>query len=113
MGFGQDRIDDSEEAFLLVDDSVQNKQYSHSIETVKRQYSGNEHGLVKGIGLVNLVHTSGFDGDFHPIDFRVYDPAADGKTKNEHFREMFIRADSDKRIKARRIAFDSWACERC
>lgn len=33
----KDRIDDSAEAFLPVDDSVRNKQYSHSIETVKRQ----------------------------------------------------------------------------
>ncbi len=104
----KNRIDDSEEAFLLVDDSVQNKQYSRSIETVKLQYSGNEHGLVKGIGLVNLVHTNGFEGDFYPIDYRLYDAEADGKTKNEHFREMFIRANSDKRIKARNIAFDSW-----
>lgn len=55
----KDRIDDSEDAFLLVDDSVQNKQYSQAIETVKLQYSGNEKGLVKGIGLVNLVHTNG------------------------------------------------------
>ena len=104
----KDRIDDSEEAFLLVDDSVQNKQYSQSIETVKLQYSGNEHGLVKGIGLVNLVHTNGFEGDFYPIDYRLYDPEADGKTKNEHFREMFKRANSEKRIKARNIAFDAW-----
>ena len=104
----KERIDDSEEAFLLVDDSVQNKQYAHAIETVKLQYSGNEHGLVKGIGLVNLVHTNGFEGDFYPIDYRLYDPEADGKTKNEHFREMFIRANSDKQIKARNIAFDSW-----
>ncbi len=107
-GLVQNRIDDSKEAFLLVDDSVQNKKYSHSIETVKLQYSGNEHGLVKGIGLVNLVHTNGFEGDFYPIDYRVYAPEADGKTKNEHFREMFIRANTDKRIKARNIAFDSW-----
>lgn len=77
----KDRIDDSEEAFLLVDDSVQNKEYSHSIETVKLQYSGNEHGLVKGIGLVNLVHTNGFEGDFYPINYRLYDPEGDGKTK--------------------------------
>ncbi len=33
----KDRIADSEEAFLLVDDSVQNKEYSHAIETVKLQ----------------------------------------------------------------------------
>jgi hypothetical protein len=104
----KDRIDDSEDAFLLVDDSVQNKKYSHVIETVKLQYSGNEHGLVKGIGLVNLVHTNGFAGDFWAIDYRVYNPETDKKTKNEHFREMFIRANSDKRIKARKIAFDSW-----
>jgi len=104
----KERIDDSEEAFLLVDDSVQNKEYSHSIETVKRQYSGNEHGLVKGIGLVNLVHTNGFEGDFYPVNYRVYNPDEDGKTKNEHFREMFVQANESQQIKARNIAFDSW-----
>ena len=86
------RIDDSEEVFLLADDSVQNKQYSHSIETVKRQYSGNVHGLVKGIGLVNLVHTNGAMGDFYPINYRVCKPDSDGKTKNDHFQEMFKQA---------------------
>jgi hypothetical protein len=104
----KNRIDDSEEAFLLVDDSVQNKEYSRVIETVKLQYSGNEHGLVKGIGLVNLVHTNGFEGDFYPINYRVYDPNSDGKTKNDHFQEMFVQANSNQRIKARNIAFDSW-----
>lgn len=102
------RIDDSEEAFLLVDDSVQNKQYSRAIETVKLQYSGNVHGLVKGIGLVNLVHTAGAMGEFYPINYRVYNPDADGKTKNDHFAEMFRQAKEKQEIKARNIAFDSW-----
>jgi hypothetical protein len=88
----KNRIDDSAEAFLLVDDSVQNKQYSQVIETVKLQYSGNEHGLVKGIGLVNLVHTNGGLGDFYPVNYRIYNPDSDGKTKNEHFQEMFRQA---------------------
>ncbi|MCA1626328.1 MAG: transposase [Acidobacteria bacterium] len=104
----KERIDDSEEAFLLVDDSVQNKQYSHRIEAVKLQYSGNEHGLVKGIGLVNLVHSNGALGDFYPVNYRVYDPEADGKTKNEHFREMFLQAHLSQQIKARKIVFDAW-----
>ena len=104
----KNRIDDSEEAFLLVDDSVQNKQYSQVIETVKLQYSGNEHGLVKGIGLVNLVHTNGSLGDFYPINYRIYNPDSDGKTKNEHFQEMFKQAIEKQQIKARKIAFDSW-----
>jgi len=104
----KNRIDDSEEGFLLVDDSVQNKEYSHSIETVKLQYSGNEHGLVKGIGLVNLVHTNGSLGDFYPVNYRLYDPDADGKSKNDHFQEMFTQAVEKQGIKARNIAFDSW-----
>jgi hypothetical protein len=104
----KDRIDDSEEAFLLVDDSVQNKQYSQVIETVKLQYSGNEHGLVKGIGLVNLVHTNGAMGDFYPVNYRIYNPDSDGKTKNDHFQEMFRQANLNQAIKARNIAFDSW-----
>jgi hypothetical protein len=99
---------DSEDAILIVDDSVQNKRYSHSIELVKHQYSGNEHRVIKGIGLVNLIHSTGVKGEFCPIDYRVYSPEDDGKTKNEHFREMFIRANTDKQIKARKIAFDSW-----
>ena len=43
-------LNDSLEAFLLVDDSVQDKRYSRFIELTKRQYSGNVHGLVTGIG---------------------------------------------------------------
>ena len=39
-------IEDSEQAAIIVDDSVQNKQYSRFIELVKYQYSGNEHGTV-------------------------------------------------------------------
>lgn len=67
----QHLIDDSPSAFLLIDDSVQDKRYSRKIELVKRQYSGNEHGVVAGIGVVNLVHSSGAEGDFYPIDYRI------------------------------------------
>ncbi len=75
---------------------------------VKRQYSGAEHGLVRGIGVVNLVHSSGQAGEFYPIDYRIYAPETDGKTKNDHFREIHLRALADKGIQARRILFDSW-----
>jgi SRSO17 transposase len=99
-------INDSPESYLIVDDSVQDKHHSNVIEMVKRQYSGNVHGLVKGIGIVNLVHTD--KTDYYPIDFRVYAPNADGKTKNDHFREMIINAYADKGIKAPTVLFDSW-----
>ena len=104
----QGLIVDSPEAFLIVDDSVQDKRYSRFIELVKRQYSGAEHGLVRGIGVVNLVHSSGREGAFYPIDYRIYAPEADGKTKNDHFREMVVRAVSDKHLQAKTILFDTW-----
>jgi hypothetical protein len=104
----KDRIEDRKEAFLLVDDSVQDKRYSRFIELVRAQYSGNEHRVIKGIGVVNLVHSAGKDGDFYPIDYRVYAPDVDGKTKNDHFQEMFVNALDLKHLHARTILFDGW-----
>ena len=101
-------IQDDRDAFMLVDDSVQDKRYSQFIELVKLQYSGAEHGLVRGIGIVNLVHSAGNGKDFYPIDYRIYAPDQDGKSKNEHFSEMIINAVYAKNIKAKRILFDSW-----
>jgi SRSO17 transposase len=99
-------IKDNKQSYLIVDDSVQDKRYARKIELVKNQYSGAEHGLVNGICVVNLVHS---DGDIYaPIDYRLYAPMEDGKTKNEHFREMLIKAKVDKGIMANTILFDSW-----
>ena len=99
-------IENRPEAYLIVDDSVQEKPHSQVIELVKRQYSGNTHSLVKGIGIVNLVHSTG--AEYYPIDFRVYAPQADGLTKNEHFRDLLRRAYGEKGIQAQLILFDSW-----
>ena len=99
---------DSPEAFLLVDDSVQDKRYSRFIDLAKRQYSGNTHGMVTGIGLVNLVHSSGEAGDFLPLDYRIYAPDHDGQTKNDHFLAMFDQAVSEDKLLARIILFNSW-----
>jgi hypothetical protein len=99
-------IKESEESGLILDDSVQNKQYSKAIELVKGQYSGAVGGLVRGIGVVNLVHTDG--KEHYPIDYRIYAHEADGKTKNDHFREMLINAVATKQIKAKKVLFDNW-----
>jgi len=104
----QGLIDDHPNAYLIIDDSVQDKRYSRSIELVKRQYSGAEAGLVRGIGVVNLVHTTGKEGAHYPIDFRIYAKEADGKTKNDHFQEMLLRALDEKQIQAKTILFDNW-----
>ena len=104
----QPLLHDSPEAFLLVDDSVQDKKYSRFIEVAKRQYSGNAHGMVTGIGLVNLVHSSGHTGDFLPLDYRVYAPEEDQLTKNDHFLAMFDQVVAEGKVLARTILFNSW-----
>jgi hypothetical protein len=104
----KNRIDDSKEAFLIVDDSVHDKRYSRFIELVRAQYSGNEHRVVRGIGVISLVHSAGKDEDFYPLDYRVYAPDVDGKTKNDHFHEMFVNAVAHKQLQTRTILFDGW-----
>jgi len=99
-------ITNSHAVDLILDDSVQDQSYSQKIEMVKRQYSGNAHGLVKGIGIVNLVHT--YQKDYNPLDFRVYAPTIDGRTKNEHFRDILRQAFEEKGIKAKTVLFDCW-----
>ena len=104
----QPLLNDGPDSYLIVDDSVQDKRYSKKIELVKLQYSGAAGGLVRGIGVINLLHSSGKDGQFYPIDFRLYDPDGDGKSKNAHFGDMLIRAKSDKNIQSRTLLFDAW-----
>jgi hypothetical protein len=98
-------LNNSEDACLIMEDSVQNKPYSKAIELVNKQYSGAVGGLVRGIGVVNLVHTDG--KEHYPIDCRIYASEADGKTKNDPFKEMRINAIANKPIKAKTVLFDS------
>ena len=104
----QPLLHDSPEAFLLVDDSGQDKKYSRFIEVAKRWYPGNARGMVTGIGLVNLVHSSGQAGDFLPLDYRVYAPEDYQFTKNDHFLAMFDHVVSESKVLVRSILFDSW-----
>ena len=101
-------LSDSPEAFLFVDDSGQDKRYGRFIAVAKRQYSGAAHGLVTGICLVNLVHSNGRAGDFLPLDYRVYAPEQDARTKNEHFQSMFVHVVTEGKIQARTLLFDAW-----
>lgn len=91
--------------YLVVDDTVVDKPFAERIELVRWQWSGTHHDVVKGIGVITLLWT---DGDQHiPIDFRVYDPDGDGKTKNQHFRDM-MDAALGRGFTPQYVMFDSW-----
>ena len=48
----------SEEGFVIFDDTVLDKSHSRHIESVRWQYSGNAHGVIRGIGLVKYLSKS-------------------------------------------------------
>jgi len=100
-------ITDTDESFLIVDDSVQEKPHARAIELVYPHYSGNKHGVVRGIDLVNLVHSSGC-GDYYPIDYRIYAPEYAKETKNDYFLAMLKDAFEVRNIRAKYVLFDSW-----
>lgn len=97
---------DMNSGFLIVDDSVLDKPRSEEVDLVHWQYSGAHHQVVKGIGLESLIWSD--DTDYHiPIDFRVYDKDTDGKTKNEHFRDMISLAKY-RGFSPEFVLFDGW-----
>ena len=96
---------DRNTGYLVIDDSVLDKPYAREIPLVKAQYSGNHHAIVKGIDIVNLLWTDG--AKMIPIDYRVYDPTRDGKTKNDHAREMLGMANK-RQITPHYVLMDAW-----
>lgn len=77
---------------LILDDTVLDHPYGKDIELVKWQYSGTHHGVVRGIGVITLLWSREYTDDHIPTDFRIYHPKTDGKTKNQHARDMLTNA---------------------
>jgi len=78
------------------------------IELTRRQYSGNEHKVIRGIGLVNCVYVNPETHCFWVIDYRIYDPDGDGKTKIDHLLEMLQGVAISKGLAFRTVLMDTW-----
>jgi Transposase DDE domain len=101
-------VQTSDDAYLLFDDTVLDKQYSSAIELTRRQYSGNEHRVIRGIGLISCVYVNAQTGQFWVIDYRLYDPEGDGHSKLEHGAEMLNGVVHSKQLPFRTVLMDSW-----
>ncbi len=102
----------SEQGYLAFDDTVLDHDTARKIELVRRQYSGNAHAVIKGIGVVTCVYINPDTNQFWIIDYRIYDPERDGKSKLDHVREMLDNALTDKNLPFRGVLMDSWYAER-
>lgn len=96
---------DPKAGYLVIDDTTLDKRYSRENELAKLQYSGDEHGLINGINLVNLLWS-----DLEkcvPVDYRIYQKETDGKTKNDLFLELLKKA-LKRGFSPLYVLFDSW-----
>jgi hypothetical protein len=98
--------------FLVFDDTVLDKQHSHHIELVRRQYSGNAHAVIKGIGVVNCLYVNPESGHYWIVDYRIFNPEGDGKSKLDHVQEMLLSALADKQLSFAAVLMDTWYATR-
>lgn len=93
---------------VVFDDTIIDKNFSQKIELVRRQYSGNAHGVIKGIGVVTCVYVNPNTDEHWIIDYRIYDPAGDGMSKLDHVREMLTNVVHHKGLACSTVLMDTW-----
>ena len=96
------------EAYLIFDDTVLDKRYSRKIEPARRQWSGNAKGVIEGIGVVTCLYVNPELDRFWIIDYRIYAPETDGKTKIQHVREMLTHTVTHKQLAFQTVLMDTW-----
>ena len=98
--------------YVLFDDTVLDKRHSFQIELVRRQWSGNAKQVIKGIGPsghpVTCVYVDPACDQFWIIDYRIYAPDGDGKSKLEHVKEMVTNIVYQKQLPFQAVLMDSW-----
>jgi len=103
----KDQIVYSPAGAIIFDDTVLDKSYSFAIEGVRRQYSGNAHAVIKGIGLVNCVYYNPDVDRFWVLDYRLFDPDRDGNSKLDHVSDMLDQL-SFRQVEFRFVLMDAW-----
>lgn len=90
---------------VVVDDTTLDKPYATQMALVTGHWSGKHGRVVQGINLLSLVWT---DGSCRlPCDFRLYNKAQDGLSKNDLFQHLIQQANA-REFEPELVAFDSW-----
>ncbi|MCA1607730.1 MAG: hypothetical protein LC775_20210, partial [Acidobacteria bacterium] len=96
------------EAYLIFEDTVlELKSFSPLIEVVRKQWSGNKKGVIRAIGVVSCVYVNPQTEHFWVVDYRIFDPDTDGKSKLDHVKEM-LRSVEHRRLPFRAVLMDTW-----
>ena len=96
------------QGYVVFDDTVLDKNFAKAIDLVRRQYSGNAKTVIKGIGTVTCVYVNPHLDQFWLIDYRLYDPDGDGKSKLDHVRDMLLNVVYHKQLPFAAVLMDTW-----
>jgi len=91
---------------IAADETVLNKSRSRKIDFVRWQYSGAVNDIIPGIGMLNFLWIDD-SSEVCPMDFRIYEPREDGKTKNDHFREL-LKVARRRGVNPEAVVADAW-----
>lgn len=91
---------------LVFDDVVIDKSRSGKMGLVNWQYAGSKHDITKGIGVVNALWQTSKE-QYIPMDYRIWNPPEDGKTKNDHFQDM-LSSTKARGLHPEMVVADSW-----
>jgi hypothetical protein len=100
-------IEQDPEAYLIFDDTVLEKSFGPKIEVTRKQWSGNKKGVIRGIGVVSCIYVNPKTENFWVIDYRIFDPEADGKSKLDHVEDM-LRSAEHRQLAYGTVLMDTW-----
>ncbi len=98
----------SPNGYVVFDDTVLDKSHSKKIDSVRWQYSGNTQQIKRGLGLLNCIYVNPETEQFWIIDYRIFDPDKDGKTKVTHVEEMLNNLVHHKQLAFKTVLMDGW-----
>ena len=104
----REQVVPSPRGYVLFDDTVLDKNFSFAIELVRSQYSGNAKAVIKGIGVVTCVYVHPDTDQVWLLDYRIYDPDGDGKSKLDHVREMLTNVVYQKHLPFQAVLMETW-----
>lgn len=108
----QEELIVSSDGYVVFDDTVLDKNHSRSMELVRRQWSGNAKQVIRGIGVVTCVYVNPELKQFWAIDYRLYAPEDDGKSKLDHVKDMLLSLVYHKPLTFTTVLMDTWYATR-
>jgi len=100
-------LESDPKACLIFDDTVLDKSFGPKIEVTRKQWSGNEKSVIRGIGVVSCVYVNPETEQFWVIDYRIFDPERDGLSKLDHVRDM-LRLVVHRGVPFETVLMDAW-----